>query len=114
LARGKRREGVEARQKGGKGIGQGALARRIYRPVTRKQRTFYVSDALYDRMRAAVVHLAGSPEFLTMTAFLERAALRELERLERKHHGGHAFPTLPEGMRPRPGARPGGRPAGGE
>jgi hypothetical protein len=81
---------------------------RIYRPVTRKQRTFYVSDALYGQIRSAVVNLAGPPEFLTMTAFLERAALAELTRLHRKHHGGKPFAALPEGKGPRPGARPAG------
>jgi hypothetical protein len=85
--------------------------KRIYRPVTRKQRTFYVSDALYGQIRSAVVNLAGPPEHLTMTAFFERAAQRELGRLHRKHHNGKPFPSLPDGMRPRPGARPAG--AGG-
>ena len=83
--------------------------KRIYRPVTRKQRTFYVSDALYGQIRSTVVNLAGPPEFLTMTAFFERAAQAELGRLHRKHHSGKAFAALPEGTRPRPGARPAGR-----
>jgi hypothetical protein len=88
--------------------------KRIYRPVTRKQRTFYVSDALYGQIRSAVVNLAGPPEFLTMTAFFERAAQAELGRLHRKHHNGRPFPSLPEGMRPRPGARPAGALGGGQ
>jgi hypothetical protein len=83
-------------------------ARRIYRPITRKQRTVYMSDDLFAQIQAAVVQLAGPPEELTMTAFFERAALAELARLQRKHRKGKPFPPLPDGAKLRRGARPGG------
>jgi hypothetical protein len=85
-----------------------AAPARRYRPVTRKQRTFYMSDDLFGRIQAAVVFLAGPPEALTMTAFLERAADAELARLQRKYHHGKPFPRLREGAELRRGARPGG------
>jgi hypothetical protein len=89
-------------------VGQTAVTRkRIYRPVTRKQQTFYIADALYDQIRSAVVHLAGPPESLTVTAFLERAEEAELSRLRRKHRDGKPFPPLPKSARLRRGARPG-------
>jgi hypothetical protein len=80
--------------------------RRIYRPVTRKQRTFYIADALYAEIRSAVAHLAGPPESLTVTAFLERAAIAELTRLQRKYRKGRPFPALSDSARLRRGARP--------
>lgn len=81
--------------------GGGATAR----AGKRRKVSLYLSAELVERMRNAAVHLAGPPEYLTLTDLGERAIDSEVTRLERKHNGGQPFPQRPDELR-------GGRPIG--
>lgn len=53
--------------------------------------TVYVPRDLAERARNAVAHLAGSPLFLTMSAFGEEAIRERVEALEKEFNQGHPF-----------------------
>jgi len=73
----------------------------------RKMRlTVHVPPELVDRARNAVVALSGPPHRLTLADLAERALRREVDRLEREHADGRAFPTRDAELR---GGRPVGR-----
>jgi hypothetical protein len=65
--------------------------------------TLYVSAAVLNEARNAVVHLAGNPLRLTLTKLADEALRRELERLKDRHNGGQDFPDRGEELR---GGRP--------
>jgi len=56
---------------------------------------------LTDAIRDCVVSLSGPPHRYTIDSFAEEAFRRELERLERAHHGGQPFARRP--YNPKPG-----------
>lgn len=93
--------------------GAGALAYQeaaAKHPAARQAvyRVSFVPDrAVLERARNAAFALAGPPESLTLTELLNAALRREVERLERAHNRGKAFPARSEkGLRP--GRRVGG------
>ena len=55
-----------------------------------------VSEELHNRYLNAVDALAGPPERLTYVSLGRTAIEREIERLEKKHHGGKPFPQRPK------------------
>lgn len=63
-----------------------------YLPVTRPKFTIYLRPDVRERAQNCVDYLGEEPQRLTMTALIERALLREIARLERKHHSGKPFP----------------------
>ena len=65
--------------------------------------TLYVSAAVLNEARNAVVHLAGNPLRLTLTKLADEALRRELERLKDRYNGGQDFPDRGEELR---GGRP--------
>ncbi len=54
--------------------------------------TVHLPPETTEEARNAVVHLAGPPEHLTMTALVTAALQRELTRLKRKYNDGKPFP----------------------
>lgn len=67
--------------------------------------TYHLSEDLVEGLRNAALHLAGPPEYLTLSALVENALRKELERMHEKHHKGKPFPQRPHNLR-------GGRPIG--
>jgi hypothetical protein len=64
-------------------------------------RVSFVPDReLLERARNAAFALSGPPEVLTLTRLLNDAMRREVERLERRHKSGRAFPPRPGALRP--------------
>ena len=66
--------------------------------------TFYLPLDLVERTRDASVWLAAPPLRLTLSKLVESALARELNRLQRHHHGGVPFP--PRDADSRLGGRP--------
>lgn len=67
--------------------------------------TYHLPEDLVEGLRNAALHLAGPPEYLTLSALVENALRKELERMHEKHHKGKPFPQRPHNLR-------GGRPIG--
>ena len=63
-----------------------------------------IEERLLKEMRAAVVQLAGPPEYLTISEIVARGVERVLDYLATKHNGGHAF-RAPRGRTPKTGPR---------
>jgi hypothetical protein len=59
----------------------------------------YLKEGTLQRVRNTVAHLAGPPEFLNLTELTERAMLKEVERLEKKHNEGKPYPPAPSRRR---------------
>lgn len=75
-------------------------------PAPRKIRsTYHLPEDLVEGLRDAALHLAGPPEYLTLSNLVENALRSELERLRKKRNKGKPFPTRPHELR-------GGRPIG--
>jgi len=53
--------------------------------------TYNVPEALVEETRNAVLSLSGPPVRLTLSALVEAALRRELERLRKAHNGGRPF-----------------------
>lgn len=80
-------------------------AQRAAEPGRRQRVTVYIDAAQFAEVRGAAVLLAANGiEPGTVSAIVEDALARELERLRSRHNGGKAFPSLP--------GLPGGRPRG--
>lgn len=63
--------------------------------MTKIRFTPYISKAVLDSARAAVVALTGQvPEARTLNVLVEHALRREVQRLQRGHNGGEPFPTV--------------------
>ena len=62
-----------------------------------------VSPDLLEALRDCVVALSGPPERLTVSAFVENAIRRELQRLRRKENAGKPFRRRKAGVRVRSG-----------
>jgi hypothetical protein len=76
-------------------------------PEEKAPRSFHLSRQVLERARAAAQYLSqrpGSDGPTTISELVERALRRELERLEREHHGGLPFPAVRGRMRTGPGA----------
>ena len=59
----------------------------------KKQHTgIYILPSLLEEIRDAAVFLSGPPTILTVTAFFESAARRELKHLKRRHNDDQDFP----------------------
>lgn len=69
------------------------------RGTARRKVSLYLPDDLVERMRNAVMALAGPPEYLTLTDLGERALDAEVSRLERQHNGGKPFAQRPAELR---------------
>lgn len=81
-------------------------AQRAAEPGRRERVTLYIDRELYSELRGAAVLLAANGlEPATVSALVEQALVRELERLRQRHNGGKPFPALP--------GLPGGRPRRG-
>ena len=78
------------------------MARKRYLPLDVVKASVWIKPELLERCRNAVVSIG---EGLTFTRLLDDALTREVQRLERKHRGGRAFPArrseLTRGARPR-------------
>ena len=61
--------------------------------------TIYLLPSLMEEIRNGVFALAGPPASLTVTAFFENAAIRELKHLKRRHNDGKDFPKRSVGLR---------------
>jgi hypothetical protein len=61
--------------------------------------TLHLSRELVEECRDAVVHLAGPPRHLTLTALVELALEHELARLRRAHTAGKRFPRRKRELR---------------
>ena len=71
----------------------------------KRRASFYLPLALKERMKGAVLALAGEPEHLTLSSLAEQALARELVRLEKKYNNGKPYQArkrreLPRGPRP--------------
>lgn len=71
--------------------------------VVKERLTVHVPVDVVDEVKDAVVALSGPPLRLTLAAFAENALRHELERLQKEHNRGKAFPK-------RSGELKGGRP----
>lgn len=71
--------------------------------VVKERFTVHVPVDLVDLVKDAVVALSGPPLRLTLAGLAETALRRELERLQKEHNRGKAFPK-------RAGELKGGRP----
>lgn len=69
--------------------------------------SFYQDPLDTDRMRGAVLHTMAREGFRSQSDFIQRAVMREVERLEQLHNGGKPFPSVEAGEMPK------GRPLGG-
>jgi hypothetical protein len=65
--------------------------------------TYHLPEPLVEGLRDAAMHLAGPPEYLTLSALVEQALQKELTRLQKKHTKGDSFPKRPRNLR---GGRP--------
>jgi hypothetical protein len=54
--------------------------------------TFHITEALFEAVRDAVVHMSGPPHRLTLARFAEGALRRELERFQKSENKGKPFP----------------------
>ena len=80
-------------------------AQRQAEPGRRERVTLYIDKAMYAELRGAALLLAANGlEPGTISALVEEALARELERVRQRHNGGKPFPALP--------GLPGGRPRG--
>jgi hypothetical protein len=61
-------------------------------PVAREKITFALPRDLVEACRNAADFLSGPPTRLTLAALVERALRREVDRLQREHRQGEAFP----------------------
>jgi hypothetical protein len=67
--------------------------------------TYHLPEEVVEGLRDTAMHLAGPPEYLTLSGLVEGALRKELERLQKKHNQGQPFPRRPHDLR-------GGRPVG--
>ncbi len=67
--------------------------------------TYHLPVDLVEGLRDATLHLAGPPEFLSLSTLVEFGLWKELKRLWKKHNKGKPFPKRPHDLR-------GGRPVG--
>jgi hypothetical protein len=61
-------------------------------PSPREKITFALPQDLVEACRDAADFLSGPPVRLTLAALVERALRREVDRLQREHRHGEAFP----------------------
>ncbi len=59
-----------------------------------------VSTQVLEEVRDCIVALSGPPDRLTVSAFVENALRRELQRLSRKRNAGKRFSKRRSGVRP--------------
>lgn len=78
---------------------KGGAVRRAYKPVTRPKCSLYLLPDVLERARDAADFLSGPPERLTLTALVEQAVNREIERLAKKHNHGKPFPARSADLR---------------
>jgi len=71
--------------------------------VEKIRTTYHLPKALVENLRNAAMHLAGPPEYLTLSDIVENALNKELERLQKKHNESKPFPMRPRNLR---GGRP--------
>lgn len=58
----------------------------------RTKTSFYQDVEERDRMRAAFVHTSLAEGTSSLSEFISRAVMREVERLEAEHNGGEPWP----------------------
>lgn len=59
----------------------------------RNRATFVIADELVNEARSAVLALSGPPLHLTLSALVETALRRELDRLSKAHNHGNPWPA---------------------
>jgi hypothetical protein len=57
--------------------------------------SFYLDADLVNEMRNAVAHLAGAPEYLTLTRLADGPLREKLEELKKTYNKGKPFPQRP-------------------
>lgn len=62
-------------------------------PARAVRATFHLPAALVDTAKNAAVALSGPPLRLTLAGLVREALTRELERLQKTHHGGKPWPV---------------------
>lgn len=78
----------------------------VKEPAKRKV-GFYQDPSDTARVRGAIVHTGASEGPRTLSQFIDRAVMAEVERLEAKYNDGQPFP--PVGVREIPTGRPMGQ-----
>lgn len=56
--------------------------------------SFYQERAQTDRVRGAILHTMAAEGPRSLSQFINRAVMAEVERLERKYNGGRPFPSV--------------------
>ncbi|WP_300345580.1 hypothetical protein [Nesterenkonia sp.] len=71
-----------------------------------RKMTFYLDDDDASRIRGALLHTMAQEGTRSLTDFIHKAVLKEVERLEATYNNGEPFPKVAAGSIPR------GRPVG--
>lgn len=74
------------------------------KPKYRHKVSFYQEREDTDRVRGAILHTMTTEGSRTLSQFIHKAVMAEVERLERKYHNGQPFPAV--GARELPQGRP--------
>ena len=71
--------------------------------VKKVRTTYHLPEHLVEGLRNAAMHLAGPPEYLSLSLLVEQGLQEKLTRLQKKHTNGDSFPERP---RDHTGGRP--------
>jgi len=71
--------------------------------VKKVRTTYHLPEHLVEGLRNAAMHLAGPPEYLSLSLLVEQGLQEKLTRLQKKHTKGNSFPERP---RDHTGGRP--------
>lgn len=71
--------------------------------VKKVRTTYHLPEPLVEGLRNAAMHLAGPPEYLSLSLLVEQGLQEKLARLQKKHTNGDSFPERP---RDHTGGRP--------
>ncbi len=71
--------------------------------VKKVRTTYHLPEQLVEGLRNAAMHLAGPPEYLSLSLLVEQGLQEKLTQLQKKHTNGKAFPERP---REHTGGRP--------
>lgn len=63
--------------------------------------SFYQDPEDTERLRAAILHTIITEGNRNLSQFIDKAVMKEVERLEKKYNGGKPFPPVPGGGMPR-------------
>jgi hypothetical protein len=66
--------------------------------IKKVRTTYHLPEPLVEGLRNAAMHLAGPPEYLSLSLLVEQGLQEKLTRLQKKHTNGDSFPERPRDL----------------